>query len=195
MLSKKNEDDKMGTETKKNGLDIPSFELSPTEKSLDGREMVGVKNITNVAHPLRGTTLVLEINKGQVVCVPPGKAIPVPATVYETIKANRDCHGNPEWQKVALSECDSAQVFQFSKQMAQESADKVDDNTLFNVDSLIKIDCLEEASGLLSSSNSILTLQEVMRRYNVMEDISVEKRQEIARACVKRIAILSKRDS
>jgi hypothetical protein len=170
---------------------------SPTERAMNGRDMIGVKNITNAAHPLRGTTFPIDFGDGRITTIAPGHAAPIPRSIWEKIGGNRDCHGQLCFKEVSLSECDHHAIYEVSNYTPNSnSANEVsiDEATMSNVDSLITIKMYSEAVDLVNACMSKHTLQVLMQRYNTREDIPLEHRQAVAKACVARISFLSKRD-
>ena len=170
--------------------------LTPTEKAMFGRDMVGVKNITNSTHPMRGTTFPIDFGDGRFTAIIPSHSAPVPRSVWNKIKNNRDCHGEPCFKEVPLSECDHHTIYEVANYAPNGGVNEssVDEAIMANVDSLIKIKCFDEAVTLVSSCNSQRTLQVLMQRYNDKEEIPLALRQAVAKSCVASISFLSKRD-
>lgn len=167
-------------------------EKSLTEQVVEGRDMVGVKNITNAIHPVRGQTIPISFGNKRYTKISPGKSIPIPREIFNKIKNARDVNGQQCFKEVPLSECDSLEVFEVpTSGIAGE--DQIDENLITTLKSLAEIKNFDDAARLVEGCGSKKTLMHVMSKFNKMEEIPLEHRKTFSKACIGRLAVLNKR--
>lgn len=163
-------------------------------KVFGGKEFVGLRNITDRRGGKgSGVNYNFEHN-GAHYTIDEGKAVPVPKELALRIIRSYDVISEgPAFELCDLSECDSSGRHVL-RTYAKEGIDTTVDGTFVEtVGTVIQSGVLDQVETLISSCDSVPTLQSLIKKFGIDNSIDKDVRNGFVKACVQRIAALNRK--